>query len=89
MNTDLHIENIPLEMLDHLHHLAAQDNCSISTIAISLLQYGMEQKNNTSKPKETKDILKAIEESSLRRKQLSPDIEWLDSTELIREDRKR
>lgn len=43
----------------------------------------------TKEDKRRQDVLKILEEIRIRRENRSSDIKWLDSTELIREDRNR
>ena len=89
MNNSLRIENIPQEIVDRIYQISGQNNCSISQTVISLLQRSIEQNNDLTKSKHQSNLIKTIKESSNRREQLSKNIQWLDSTELIREDRQR
>jgi len=94
------LENLPDEIMEQIRQLARQHNQSINDQAITLLQQALQKPQTPLKfiispetdptwaerRETTSEILADIEQ---RRKQRQTNIEWLDSTTLIREDRQR
>ena len=88
--TMLQLEDIPEEMYQCIQTLAAQQNCSVQTQVVSLLDYAIRQmqaQSNLVRSEATVGQLLAA--SRQEREQLSTPISRLDSTALIREDRER
>jgi antitoxin FitA len=85
----LYVRNIPDELYEHLQQLAKAENRSINAQVITLLQNALLVKTQQPQEKTQEDVLKLLEESRRRRESLPTDIEWLDSTAMIREDRDR
>ncbi|MGH1393356.1 MAG: hypothetical protein ACRAVC_04885 [Trichormus sp.] len=81
--------NIPDELYAQLQELANAENSSVEAQVITVLQKGLQVKTQLTEDERRKNVLKILEESRLRREQLPKDVEWPDSTELLREDRNR
>ena len=94
----LSIDNLPDELMEQIQQLANQNHQPINEQVINLLKQALQKPQPPLKflispetdptweerRKATPQLLAEIER---RRKQLPSDIEWLDSTALIREDR--
>jgi ABC-type microcin C transport system duplicated ATPase subunit YejF len=81
--------NIPDELYAQLQELANAENSSLEAQVITVLQKGLQVNTQLKDDERRKNVLKILEESRLRREQLPKDVEWPDSTELLREDRNR
>ena len=92
------IANLPDNLMAEIERLATQNNQTINEQIIALLQKAV----NPEKPplkllvspetdptweERCKAVPKLLAELESRRKELPTEIQWLDSTELIREDR--
>lgn len=85
--TTLTIENIPDGLIAEIQQLAAQQNQSFNEQVLALLKQAL-QKRRTSEEK-YQAVPQVLAEIEQRRKRRRTDVEWLDSTALIREDRER
>ncbi len=85
----LHLDNLPPELLTQIEQLANQNQCSVDQQAISLLQNALKIQYSQHTTAPTQSITDILEESRHQREKLPKNIQWLDSTELIREDRER
>lgn len=85
----LHVENIPDDLYAKLQQLATSQNRSIDAQVITLLENALATHTPPPLIETTKSITEILEESRRRREQLPTDIEWPDSTAMIREDRDR
>ncbi|MDZ8051749.1 MAG: FitA-like ribbon-helix-helix domain-containing protein [Aulosira sp. ZfuVER01] len=85
----LHPLNIPDELYERLQELAKAENSSVDAQVITILQNALETKTQETEDERRKNVLKLLEESRLRREKLPKDIEWPDSTVMLREDRDR
>ncbi|BAY12698.1 hypothetical protein [Calothrix sp. NIES-2098] len=85
----LHPLNIPDELYEQLQELAKAENSSVDAQVITILQNALEIKTQETEDERRKNVLKLLEESRLRREKLPKDIEWPDSTAMLREDRDR
>lgn len=94
------LENIPDELIEQIQQLAKQQNKSINDQVISILKQAVKKPQTLLKflispetdptwEERRKATPKILAEIRQRRKQRRTDIEWLDSTALIREDRER
>ncbi|MCF4970281.1 hypothetical protein [Nostoc sp. CMAA1605] len=81
--------NIPDDLYAQLQELANAENSSVEAQAITVLQKGLQTKLQPTVDERYKNVPKLLEEIRLRREQLPKDVEWPDSTEMIREDRNR
>lgn len=82
--------NIPDELYAQLQELADAENSSIDAQVITLLQYGLQKiKTQQIEAEKRKNVPKLLEEIRIRRESRRADVEWPDSTALIREDRDR
>ncbi|MBD2777661.1 hypothetical protein [Iningainema tapete] len=79
--------DIPDELYAKLEKLALAHNISINTQIILLLEKALLIEVELDERR--KMVPKLLEESRRRREQLPTDIEWPDSTAMIREDRDR
>jgi plasmid stability protein len=93
------LENLPDELMEKIQQLARQHDRSVNEQVISILKQALQKPQTPLKflispetdptweerRKATPKILAEIEKRRLQRKST----EWLDSTELIREDRER
>ena len=88
--TTLHALNIPNELYEQLQELAKAENRSVDAQVITILQNALQKrKTQLTEDERRKNVPKLLEEIRLRREQLPTDIEWPDSTAMIREDRDR
>ncbi|MEH2069606.1 MAG: hypothetical protein V7K47_15825 [Nostoc sp.] len=85
----LHALNIPDELYAQLQELAKAENNSIDAQVITILQNALEAKMQPTEEERRKNVPKLLEEIRLRRESRRTDVEWPDSTALIREDRDR
>lgn len=83
----LHLQNVPDDLYAKLQQLAASQNHSIDAQVITLLENALATQTQQPQRETTKSITEILEESRRRREQLPTDIEWPDSTAMIREDR--
>jgi antitoxin FitA len=81
---NIQLNNIPDELLHRIQQLAEQHRRTLDDEILQILQQATQPN-----PESKLDILQLIEEGKKRREQLPQDINWLDSTALIREDRDR
>ncbi|MBD2613151.1 MAG: hypothetical protein FWK04_19060 [Nostoc sp. GBBB01] len=85
----LHTLNIPDELYAQLEELAKAENNSIDAQVITILQNALQAKMQPTEDERRKNVPKLLEEISIRRESRRTDVEWPDSTALIREDRDR
>jgi antitoxin FitA len=81
----LQLNNLPDDLLLRIRQLAEYHQVSLDEQVVQLLQ----QATSPPKLEEKPDILQLLEAGQRQREQLSKEINWLDSTALIREDRDR
>ncbi|MEH1915436.1 hypothetical protein [Nostoc sp.] len=87
---NLHALNIPDELYEQLQELAKAENSSVDTQVITILQNALQKtKTQLTEDERRKNVPKLLEEIRLRRESRQTDVEWPDSTALIREDRDR
>jgi plasmid stability protein len=84
--TNLTIQNIPDELMVKIQQRAEQENQSFNQQIINLLNQAIVQTEKQENNQLVTEILNRIE---ARRQKRQIDIQWLDSTELLREDRER
>lgn len=87
--TTLHALNIPDELYEQLQELAKAENSSVDAQVITILQNALQAKTLSMEDERRKNVPKLLEEIRLRRESRQTDLEWPDSTALIREDRDR
>lgn len=88
--TTLHALNIPDELYEQLQELAKAENSSVDAQVITILQNALHKtKTQLTEDERRKNVPKLLEEIRLRRESRQTDVEWPDSTALIREDRDR
>lgn len=87
--TTLHALNIPDELYEQLQELAKAENSSVDAQVITILQNALQTKTQPIQDERYKNVPKLLEETRLRRESRRTDMEWPDSTALIREDRDR
>jgi antitoxin FitA len=88
--TTIHALNIPNELYEQLQELAKAENSSVDAQVITILQNALQKtKTQLTEDERRKNVPKLLEEIRHRREQLPTDIEWPDSTAMIREDRDR
>ncbi|BAZ53045.1 hypothetical protein NIES4103_57100 [Nostoc sp. NIES-4103] len=86
----LHALNIPDELYAQLQELAEAENSSIDAQVITLLHNELQRlKTQQTEAEKRKNVPKLLEEIRIRRESRRTDVEWPDSTALIREDRDR
>ncbi|OUL37506.1 hypothetical protein BV372_00640 [Nostoc sp. T09] len=85
----LHPLNIPDDLYERLQELAKAENSSVDAQVITILQNALETKTEQTKDERPKNVPKLLEEIRIRRESRRTDVEWPDSTALIREDRDR
>ncbi|OKH36389.1 hypothetical protein NIES2119_17235 [[Phormidium ambiguum] IAM M-71] len=94
----LTIENLPDDLMVQLQQLASQNNQTINEQIINLLKQAVQKPQPPLKffispetdptwEERRKAVPQILSDIEQRRKELPSDIEWLDSTALIREDR--
>ncbi|MFN6155849.1 hypothetical protein [Anabaena sp. AL09] len=86
---NLNVITLPDQLYQELQKLAESENDSIESQVVTLLQKALQEKQQQTETQRRQNVLKVLEESRLLREQLPNDIEWPDSTEMIREDRDR
>ncbi len=86
---NLNVITLPDNLYKELQKLAESENDSIESQVVTLLQDALQTKKQQIETQRRENVLKVLEESRLRREQLPTDVEWPDSTEMIREDRDR
>ncbi|MEH2024223.1 FitA-like ribbon-helix-helix domain-containing protein [Nostoc sp.] len=85
----LYVRNLPDDLYAKLQELAASQHRSINAQVITLLEEALKTEAQQTEDEKRKNVPKLLEEIRLRREQLPTDIEWPDSTAMIREDRDR
>ena len=85
----LNLNNLPPELLTSLEHLARQNNCTVTEQAITLLKNAIISTRSDPSTSSSKSITEILSLSHHEREKLPSNIQWLDSTALIREDRER
>ncbi|BDI17133.1 hypothetical protein ANSO36C_29350 [Nostoc cf. commune SO-36] len=85
----LYVRNLPDDLYAKLQELAASEHRSINAQVITLLDQALKTEAQQAEDEKRKNVPKLLEEIRLRREQLPDDIEWPDSTAMIREDRDR
>ncbi len=85
----LYVRNLPDDLYAKLQELAASQHRSINAQVITLLEQVLETEPQPTEEERRKNVPKLLEEIRLRREQLPTDVEWPDSTAMIREDRDR
>ncbi|MBE8970696.1 hypothetical protein IQ277_32155 [Nostocales cyanobacterium LEGE 12452] len=86
----LHTLNIPDELYEQLQELAKAENNSVDAQVITILQNALQKtKTQLTEEERRKNVPKLLEEIRLRRESRQTNVEWPDSTALIREDRDR
>ena len=86
---NFNVITLPDQLYQELQKLAESENDSIESQVVTLLQKALQEKQQQTETQRRQNVLKILEESRLLREQLPNDIEWPDSTEMIREDRDR
>ncbi|MBO1046744.1 MAG: hypothetical protein V6D39_17915 [Dolichospermum lemmermannii FEM_B0920] len=86
---NFNVITLPDQLYQELQKLAESENDSIESQVVTLLQKALQEKQQQTETQRRQNVLKVLEESRLLREQLPNDIEWPDSTEMIREDRDR
>ena len=86
---NLNVITLPDQLYQELQKLSESENDSIDSQVVTLLQKALQEKQQQTETQRRQNVLKVLEESRLLREQLPNDIEWPDSTEMIREDRDR
>ncbi|MHC5817608.1 MAG: FitA-like ribbon-helix-helix domain-containing protein [Nostoc sp.] len=85
----LYVRNLPDDLYAKLQELAVSQHRSINAQVITLLEQALKTETQQTEDEKRKNVPKLLEEMRLRREQLPTDIEWPDSTAMIREDRDR
>ncbi|MEH1907351.1 MAG: Arc family DNA-binding protein [Nostoc sp.] len=85
----LYVRNLPDDLYAKLQELAVSQHRSINAQVITLLEEALKTETQQTEEERRKNVPKLLEEMRLRREQLPTDIEWPDSTAMIREDRDR
>lgn len=80
---------LPDNLYERLQELAEADNRSVEAQAIAILQNVIFNKMQHSEDKRRQNVPQILEEIRIRRENRGSDVKWLDSTELLREDRNR
>ncbi|GAB1543875.1 hypothetical protein NUACC21_65510 [Scytonema sp. NUACC21] len=82
--------DLPDDLYEQLKELATLENSSVNAQVISLLRNGLSVVQEQRMEKQRRrDVPKLLEEIRYRREKRRTDVEWFDSTALIREDRDR
>lgn len=84
--TNLTIQDIPDELMVKIQQRAKQENQSFNQQIINLLNQAIVQ---TEKQENNQLVTEIIDRIEARRQKRQIDIQWLDSTELLRSDRER
>lgn len=85
----LYVRNLPDDLYAKLQELAASQHRSINAQVITLLEQVLTTQAQETEEQKRQNIPKILEEIRQRRENRPTDIEWLDSTAMIREDRDR
>lgn len=86
----LHDVDLPDDLYQELQELAITENSSINAQVITLLRNALSAVEiQRSEEQRRRDVPKLLEEIGRRRQSRRTDVEWPDSTALIREDRDR
>jgi plasmid stability protein len=85
----LYVRNLPDDLYAKLQELAASEHRPINAQVITLLEQALKTEAQQTEEERRKNVPKLLEEIRLRREKLPTDIEWPDSTAMIREDRDR
>lgn len=85
----LHHLEIPDELYEYLLSLAQADNSSVNAQVKTILQQALSAQIQQAQQQKRQNILNLLQESRRRRESRRTNVEWLDTTELIREDRNR
>ncbi|MBD2605795.1 hypothetical protein OGM63_13410 [Plectonema radiosum NIES-515] len=85
----LYVRNLPDDLYAKLQELAASQHRSINAQVITLLEQVLTTQAQETEEQKRQNIPKVLEEIRQRRENRRTDIEWLDSTAMIREDRDR
>ncbi|MBE9104102.1 Arc family DNA-binding protein [Nostoc cf. edaphicum LEGE 07299] len=85
----LYVRNLPDDLYAKLQELAASEHRSINAQVITLLEQALKTEAQQTEEERRKNVPKLLEEIRLRREKLPTNIEWPDSTAMIREDRDR
>ena len=81
------IPDFPVDLYARLEALAKANNLSVEAQIIILLEQALATQTQDTEDERRKNVPKLLEENRRRREQLSTDIEWPDSTAMIRENR--
>jgi plasmid stability protein len=84
-----HDLNIPDELYAQLQELAKAENSSVDAQVVTILQKALQANTQPAQDERYKNVPKLLEEIRLRRESRRTDVEWPDSTALLREDRDR
>ena len=87
--TTLQALDLPDALFARLSKLAKTQNISINDQIITLLEKAVPAEAQQTEDERRKNVPKLQEEIRRRREQLPTDVEWPDSTAMIREDRDR
>ncbi len=85
----LYVRNLPDDLYAKLQELAASQHRSINAQVITLLEQVLTTQAEETEEQKRENVPKVLEEIRQRRENRRTDIEWLDSTAMIREDRDR
>lgn len=86
----LHDVDLPDELYEKLQYLATAENRSINAQVITLLRNALSPVEIQRREEQRRpDVPKILEEIRRRRESRRTDVEWPDSTALIRDDRDR
>lgn len=85
----LHKLDVPDELYAKLQQLAQSKNTSVSIQIISILEKALPTQLQQTEDQRYQNVSKLLEEIRHRRESRRTDIEWTDSTAMIREDRNR
>ena len=86
----LHDVDLPDDLYQELQDLAITENSSINAQVITLLRNALSAVEiQRREDQRRRDVPKLLEEIGRRRESRRTDVEWPDSTALIREDRDR
>jgi plasmid stability protein len=85
----LYVRNLPDDLYAKLQELAASQHRSINAQVITLLEQVLTTQAQETEEQKRENVPKVLEEIRQRRENRRTDIEWLDSTAMIREDRDR
>jgi antitoxin FitA len=86
---NLQIQNIPDSIYHRIQTLATEQNRSIDEEVINLLTQALKTENQDLASTNPQSISRILQKSISQRQELNTQYPWLDSTDLIREDRER